>query len=60
MNKIEKNNRKFFNKIYKKIKKHNFNAVYKIIVKESNKNRIKKLKKHKFRTNITEVNDYER
>lgn len=55
MNKIEKNNRKFFNKIYKKIKKHNFNAVYKIIVKESNKNRIKKLKKHKFRTFIRKI-----
>lgn len=55
MNKIEKNNRKFFNKIYKKIKKHNFNAVYKIIVKESNKNRIRKLKKHKFRTFIRKI-----
>lgn len=55
MNKIEKNNRKLFNKIYKKIKKHNFNAVYKIIVKESNKNRIKKLKKHKFRTFIRKI-----
>lgn len=55
MNKIEKNNRKFFNKIYKKIKKHNFNAVYKIIVKESNKNRIKELKKHKFRTFIRKI-----
>lgn len=55
MNKIEKNNRKFFNKIYKKIKKHNFNAVYKIIVKESNKNKIKKLKKHKFRTFIRKI-----
>lgn len=39
----------------KKIKKHNFNAVYKIIVKESNKNRIKKLKKHKFRTFIRKI-----
>lgn len=55
MNKIEKYNRKFFNKIYKNIKKHNFNAIYKTIVKKSNKSRIKRLRKHKFRTFIRKI-----